>query len=144
VSVDGVGEAGAAFPTERLLGVTAFFDGAEPALPVFTVDFLLAAEPCLAASLLATVFFAAFFATLLPAALLGAVFAAGFAVFLPATAFFATFLLAGCGFSAGFFLVEPVRAGALRAADFFAADLRVVAMRAYSSGERVAIIAKYV
>lgn len=90
-------------------------------------------------------FFTAFFATLLVVVFLpGAFFTAFFATlrgafftdFLLAAAFFTGFLAAAAGFLTAFFLVELARLDAFRAADFFAADLRVVAMRGYSSGFR--------
>ena len=90
-------------------------------------------------------FFTAFFAALLVAVFLLAAFLAAFFAtlrgdfftdFLLAAAFFTGFLAAAAGFLTAFFLVELARLDAFRAADFFAADLRVVAMRGYSSGFR--------
>lgn len=102
----------------------------------FATGVLPATFPCFAgagvADLRAVLFLTAFLAEvcLIIAFFAGALEAAFFAVFLIGIAFFAAFL------AAGFFRVEPADGDALRAADFFAADLLVVAMRTYSGGGR--------
>ncbi|RDS80319.1 hypothetical protein DWU99_19520 [Dyella psychrodurans] len=100
----------------------------------------------LATAVFFTVFFATtFFAVLLttvflPTAFFTAFFAAFagafFAAFLLATAFLGAFFGTAAGLLTAFFLVELTRLDTLLAADFFAADLRVVAMRGYSAGGR--------
>ena len=90
------------------------------------------------AGLLTGAFFATFFTDLLAEVFLTAFFAAFravfFAAFLLTATFFMAFLLAVADLRAVFLTVELARLDALRAADFFAADLRVVAMRGYPDG----------